>query len=334
MRRSSRSLNGMLAILAAGLFAVVGCSPETVTATRTIIPAADEPMFQTGTDESLFTENFESFSNLTALLTYNSALSRYTYNGQQYLNFPSPSGAHTGANAFRNTYPVQSTYLDVGGFINAERVPGAPTTRPQFMVIEFWLRTSPGYPWRRQGASDQQGAGEKTLVWNASNTSVEPRFVLEPGLAPCCKGQWWGGKYDAAFPTSGSGVGIVMALDGSSVSGGAMWYFQNMNAATRSPVGYMNDGNWHLWKIKLTPSTVQTGSSGDGAIEMWVDGVKVLEYIGTDPSRPEYSKVLVPTTVAAAFDSFGMGGPFNGGPSPAQGPQWKDYDDVRIWYRP
>jgi len=96
-------------------------------------------------------------------------------------------------------------------------------------------------------------------------------------------------------------------------------------------VGYMNDGNWHHWTIKLTPGTFQNSTGGNGSIEMWVDGAKVLEYIGSDASRPEYNQVLIPRgQIVTLVD---VGGPFNGGPSPAQGAQWKDYDDLRIWFR-
>jgi hypothetical protein len=57
-----------------------------------------------------------------------------------------------------------------------------------------------------------------------------------------------------------------------------------------------------------------------------------MEYIGSDPSRPEYNQVLVP--LGSSVQNLQVGGPFNGAPSPAQGDQWKDYDDIRIWARP
>jgi hypothetical protein len=194
----------------------------------------------------------------------------------------------------------------------------------QFTVLEGWIKTKPGYPWRRLLATDQQGAGEKTLIWN-QGLSVSPRFVLGGGLKP--SGNFWNGMYDNAFPPSG--LGLVLSVDGTS---GTSWYFQNKGGAQRDPATYLNDGNYHLWRIKLTPGTFQTSTGGNGAIEMWVDGVKVLEYIGGDASRPEYNQVIVPL-LSPVIQSLTLGGPFNGGPSPAQGDQWKDYDEFRIWVR-
>ena len=81
--------SGLVTAVAAGT-ANINATSQGVTGAATLFvtapsppPATGEPMFQTGTDVSLFTENFESFSNLTALLTYNSSLARYTSYGQQ-----------------------------------------------------------------------------------------------------------------------------------------------------------------------------------------------------------------------------------------------------------
>ena len=291
-----------------------------------ITPAADEPVFE-ASDRSLYDEGFEGFASLSAVHAMDFARGCYVYSNPSMQQFPAPAPAHGGAKAFRINYPVSSTYHDQDTVLECPGLQDAPAG--QFTVVEAWIRTKAGYPWRRDQAGDQQGAGEKTIIWNQGSSSV-PRFVLGGGYQP--SGTWWNGKYDAAYPSSG--VGLVLSVDGPMVGGtGTFWYFQNMNGAARDPIGYLNDGNYHLWKLKLTPGTTQTGTSGNGAIEMWVDGMKVIEYIGSDPSRPEYNKVLVPR-VNAVVQSLDIGGPFNGGPSSAQGAQWKDYDDLRVWVRP
>jgi hypothetical protein len=277
---------------------------------------------------ALLSEGFESFASKTALLTYDWTLQRYVYTGAENMEFPSPGGAHSGSKAMRIDYPVSVSYMDQDAVLEGNVLGGGVPA--QFAVVEFWMRTKPGYPWRRMGAADQQGAGEKTIIWNAGASTV-PRFVLGGGgLMP--SGTWWGGKYNAAWPRSGQGV--VLSADGDVGGTGTFWYFQNLNGTTRDPTTYMNDGNWHLWKFKLTPGTFQTLTGGNGAIELWVDGVKIIEYIGSDPTRPEYNQVLVPLMSMNMIQNVQIGGPFNGGPSPAQGPQWKDYDDIRIWMRP
>jgi hypothetical protein len=320
--------------VSAGTTSITGTSEgvtgsASLTVTSPPPPGAGEPMLQS-TDFVLYSEDFEKYANLTALLTYDWNLQEYSYSGQENMTFPSPLGGHASAKSFRITYPVSPTYQDQDAIIVANGFPMPSSNTAQFSVIEAWIRTNAGYPCRRQNASDQNGAGEKTLIWNQSASST-PRFVLGCGDPPCCRGQYFGGQYDAAFPSAG---GFVLSLDGPVGGTGTAWYFQNMNAATRPVVGYYNDGNWHLLKMKLTPGTFQNSTGGDGSIEMWMDGVKIMEYIGSDPTRPEYRQVLVPTTVAGQWKNLSIGGPFNGGPSPAQGPQSKDYDDVKVWVRP
>ena len=287
----------------------------------------DEPTFEPGSDVALLNEGFEGFDDKAALLTYNWTLQRYVYAGGSNIEFPSSGGGHSSAKAIRINYPVSETYNDKEAVLEANVIGGS--TQGKFLVVEYWVRTKPGYPWRRAGAKDEAGAGEKTLIWNAGSGTV-PRFVMGGGLMPA--GTFWDGKYNHGWPASG--LGIVVSADGNVGGTGTFWYFQNMNGAARDPNGYMNDGNWHLWKVKLTPGTFQNRTGGDGAIEIWIDGVKVVEYIGSDPSRPEYNQVVVPLLRMNAMQNVQIGGPFNGGPSPAQGPQWKDYDDVWIWVRP
>ena len=285
-------------------------------------------MIQAG-DITLYTDGFEGFADKNALLTYDFNLDRYTYSGSENIGFPAPNGGHTGSKAVRINYPVSVTYQDQGALISAEAVQNIPSAPVQFMVVEGWVRTTPGYPCQRRNAADQQSAGEKTLIWNQGASST-PRFVLSCGDKP--SGTWYNHAYDGAFPSNGPG--FVLSVDGAVGATGSFWYFQNLNGVTRAPMTFYNDGNWHLLKVKLTPGTFQNSTGGNGSVEMWADGVKVMEYIGSDASRPEYNQVLVPTTVAGTFKNMVIGGPFNGGPSPAQGPMWKDYDDVKVWVRP
>jgi len=318
MRRTSMLHEFLL--VAAGLAVFGACGGSDVT--KPIPPGIDEPVFQSATDLDGVNERFESYLSKTALLTYSSTLDRWLYSDPGNIEFPSSGGGHTSSNAFRINYAASSTYNDEGGVLEA----GVHGGSAQYYVVEVWVRTKAGYPWRRMGASDQDGAGEKSLILNQGQSI--PRMVLGAGLMP--SGSPWGGKYSNQWPASD--IGFVFSFDGPGVGGtGTFWYVQNMNGATRDPVGYMNDGNWHHWTIKLTPGTFQNSTGGNGSIEMWVDGAKVLEYIGSDPSRPEYNQVLVPT--GQIIKSVDIGGPFNGGPSPSQGAQWKDYDDLRIWFR-
>jgi hypothetical protein len=316
MRRTSMLHD--LVLVAAGLAMFGACGGSEVT--RPIPPGIDEPVFQSATDRDVLNEHFEGFANKAALFTYDWTLQRYLYSSPENQEFPSSGGGHSSSKALRINYAASSTYDDAGAVLEGSVLGGSAS----YYVVELWVRTKAGYPWRRNGASDQDGAGEKSLILNQGESI--PRMVLGAGMMP--GGNPWGGKYSGQWPSSD--IGLVMSLDGPGVGGtGTFWYVQNMNGATRDPVVYMNDGNWHHWTIKLTPGTFQNSTGGNGSLEMWVDGAKVLEYIGSDASRPEYNQVLIP--LGQIVKLIDIGGPFNGAPSPAQGDQWKDYDDVRIW---
>jgi len=319
--------SGLVTAMSAGTATISAMSEgKTGTATLTVSappppppPGQGEPVYQPGVNTVIFGDTFEALTDKTALLTYDWTLERWLYNNPGNIEFPSPSGGHNSAKAVRIDYPVSSSYNDQGAVLEGNVNGGAAP----YYVVEVWVRTKTGYPWRRIGGG-QDGAGEKSLILNQGQSI--PRMVLGAGLMP--SGSPWGGKYNGQWPSSN--IGFVFSFDGPGVGGtGTFWYVQNMNGATRDPVGYMNDGNWHHWTIKLTPGTFQNSTGGNGSIEMWVDGAKVLEYIGSDATRPEYNQVLVP--LGQVVKLLDVGGPFNGGPSSTQGAQWKDYDDLRIW---
>lgn len=287
--------------------------------------SSSKPVYDGGIlDTMVLSDNFEGFADKTALLTYDFGLGRWLTNNDTRIEFPSSGGASSGTKALRLLYPNNAVYTDAD--VVLEGGLGPPSSNvPQYGVARFNLKTKSGYPWYRSGAADQDGAGEKTFIINQGDPV---RFVLGCGRAPS-GGPYWGGLYDSQFPDPG----IVYSFDGSGVAAGTMWYFQNMNKATRSPGSYMNNGSYHEWVIKFTPGTFQNSTGGDGSLEMWVDDTKVLEYIGSDNTRPEYQQVLIPRSATALFNLLDIGGPFNGAPSPAQGDQWKDYDDVSVWLR-
>ena len=314
-----------------GLKPATVVSPTGMSITSTVgIPAAGvstglEPFYTAGSDILIHQETWESYN------TNADVLAAYPANsGTQYLQFPSPlSPAHGGTKCMRMNMPVQNTYLDES--LVLEKSYSLPATG-QFCVAEWWHRTIPGYAWRRINAPDQNSAGQKDMF--LISNSNHKRYGIEPGLAP--SGTFWGGQYDAAFNAAAgsSGVAIVTAIDGSDVGGaGAFWYFQNMGPSIQC-VGYLNDGNWHHWKIKYTCSSFVTSTTGDGKIEMWVDGTQVLKYDGTDSSRPEYQQVLVGTSPQQIMTTVQFPCNINGGPSPAQGALWRDYDDMMWWVRP
>lgn len=277
-----------------------------------------EPTFNAGIDTMLLSDGFESFANKTALLTYDFGVQRWLTGDGSNIQFPSPDGGHAGTKAMRINYPAQASYNDQGDVLEGG-ILNTLASKPQYGVCQIWVKTKAGYPWRRL-----DGAGEKSIILNQG---APIRFVLGGGGYP--GGSPWGDAYLSAFPDPG----FVLSFDSSGVAAGTLWYVQNMNKTLMAPLVNANDGNWHRWTIKYTPGTVQTSTTGDGKIEMWIDGIQVMKYDGADGARAEHNQVLVPLNENDMLQIVDVGGPFNGGPSTSQGDQWKDYDDLAIWVR-
>ena len=78
-------------------------------------------------------------------------------------------------------------------------------------------------------------------------------------------------------------------------------YKQNMGYDRWRAADEISDQGWHRITVRLTKSPAGTvppastvGAGPEGRIEVWADGVKVVEYLGDDPARPEYGKVWMP----------------------------------------
>jgi len=129
-------------------------------------------------------------------------------------------------------------------------------------------------------------------------------------------------------------VGFVWYHDDTSAPNGIGTIFsQNLNYGTGT--GKWNrtmnsDGNWHRVTARLTKGPSQYYAS----LEMWVDGVKIMEYLGNDPSRCEYGHVpWGPTNPGSQriVNLIDFGGPsaFNW---PSGTPGNLDYTGMRLWY--
>ena len=113
---------------------------------------------------------------------------------------------------------------------------------------------------------------------------------------------------------------------GSSLKG-TIEYPQHLAIGTKDPTS-LGDAAWH--RITVRTRKQSAIDAGDGIIQMWVDGVLVMNYDGTDATSLAYHKVYI-MTVAGQYSPFDLAGVFNAGSPQAQS-RW--YDNVRFWYRP
>ncbi len=296
----------LLAILPAFASA---CSTGSTEAGSRLPPAgADEPIFSGAAGQlSIFYDGFEAYSSATQLKTWESVFPRrWLEDGAGGLSLQT-AGAQTGTKSARFTYPASTSQQDQ--LIGAYPDRATENEDPRVVVLSFWLKTNAGHPW--YGSNGQNA--HKIFVLNAGGGQTD-RVLLQfarDGIAPAalaaCNQAMWG----VGTPT----WSIAGAL-----------FKQNINYPAWGIRTHANDGQWHRYTTRFTKSTSRpTANLGNGRIEMWADGVKVLEYLGDDPSRCEYGMVNVPTSQFVGDFHF----PSVDGAAGVLA--WLEYDEIRIW---
>jgi hypothetical protein len=103
-------------------------------------------------------------------------------------------------------------------------------------------------------------------------------------------------------------------------------YRQYLALGSKDPAS-LGDGQWHRITFRyLKESAID---AGDGIVQVWIDGVQIMDYDGTDIDNPAYGRVYTRTTPMfrpLQYQSVIVRG------APQVQSRW--YDDVKIWYRP
>jgi hypothetical protein len=265
-----------------------------------------EPVFAAAQNKELFYDGFEGFTSSAQLATYQSVYpDRYATAGTG-INLTS-SGAVAGQKAVRFTYPASSNQGN-----ELLEVLSTADNDPAAVVVTFWLRSQPNYTW--WSGSGVGGQAHKIFIANISGAPDGNRILLEfdrSGIEPT--------ELNACFP------GLEF-LPTPTWSIGPALYKQNLALGSWSVLTNANDGQWHRYTTRFQKATVRPSTAqGNGRIEMWVDGLKIMEYIGDDPSRCEYGLVSVPTVRLVPNLHFpSVNGAVNA-------TQWLEFDDMRIW---
>jgi uncharacterized protein YjdB len=104
-------------------------------------------------------------------------------------------------------------------------------------------------------------------------------------------------------------------------------YQQNMGYSVWKMNNVINDGSWHRYTSRFTR---ELSGAGTGRIEVWADGIKIIEYIGDNPSRCEYQKVFTVGPGQELIDGFQFP-TTTSGQFTWDGGAVLEYDAVRIW---
>jgi hypothetical protein len=316
------SASGMVRGIQAGS-ATVRARSEGITAWATVTvtapstqpppgPGPGEPVFVAGTSVELFTEDFEVYRDRSDLITYQSHYpKRYLYRSESQIELRTTE-AFAGRQSVRFHWPASETYNDSYVLLEVQHVPG--TTVP-VVVYQVMVKFKPGFPYKRR-AEDRNGAGYKMFIHNLGDAGWERVVVGGGSVLP----QFFP-EYEAGWPDR---IAVNFSI-------GSLYYQTNLNGKLIDGDGYLNDGRWHRFTVRLTASTYRTESTGNGRLEAWIDGTKIIEYLGDVAGRPEYGKVTTPTSAQGLFESFQFPTIFNGAPGPTQGDQWVEFDSWRVW---
>ena len=315
--RSSGRVVGLAAgsaIVHATSEGIIGSKTVTVTAapTNPPPPAQGEPVFAPASNTTLFWEDFEVYRDQADLITWQSHYpSRYATRNPGQIELRT-TGAFAGQKSTRFHWPASETYQDADVLLEVTNVSGSAVP---VVVYQFMVKWKPGFPHKRR-AADRNGAGYKLFIHNIKGAGWERVLIGTSSVLP----QFFP-EYAAQWPDR---IAVLFGM-------GDLYYQTNMNGKITDGDGYLNDGNWHRFTVRLTGSTFRTGTTGNGRIEAWVDGIKIVEYLGDVAGRPEYGKVSTPRTVDGLFDSMQFPSVFNGSPGPEQGDQWVEFDNLRVW---
>ena len=289
-------------------------------------PGATEPVFNPAADVSLFYDDYEAYGS-TADLTSGPNAKYVSLIGKVAL-VRAPGGDYAGGAQFaRFNYSGGSGAEDNEIHTNQHRSPLLDTA--SVVILTYGYRNSGTFYNEKQFIiRDLTGANRFVLLGAAY-------FITPQSLQNC----WYSPVYP--YPplfayVQPRGQADSWSRDGLGSVGGPVPHFldgqigyptaQFMNAGTQ--VGPKNDGNWHRFTYRFTR---ERAGGGTGRLEGWFDGVKVMEYIGDDPSRCDYRQVWTwgATNTIWTNDMYWVGTTSGGGGLP--GPAIIDMDAVRLW---
>lgn len=276
----------------------------------------------TSVGTEVYDEDFESYANATALKAAYSTNESHGVielvgsGGQgdngQYFNaawddYPGPSDANV---VLARTYSLSGV--------------------TEYGLLLYFKVSPTGYIWTKSGANTHKFF----LIWRSGGSSG--RITLS------ADGQGASSFYDPNGQMDGSDIyptrwGITFAAaDGHSglaqhwngfswvSSAGKSYMRQHLNISTKGPYA-LRDGNWHKMTLRLKEES--SADAFDGIIQMWIDGVAVMDINGGDSGNPYGAYQRGATKRLSLFHHFQYPANINKG---AQQNQDLSFDNVRL----
>jgi len=306
------------------------CDGQTASASITVVnapppppPGADEPVFDPAAHNSLWFDDFSSYASL-AEMRQGAGAHPWSANNS-WAHWSLNNGGRNGSRYMRHNFQAGGEY-GTEMWANDDELQGQD---PNVVIMTMWIRNTGTY------------YTGKVTVFKVGDD--DGRWVLGQGSAgpsphPQITRTYWDADnwpYPALDPSEAQdpydGLGIEFNRDAVQCGAPQAWwgYKQNRNWGTLPSIEHWNDGEWHRFTISWTKSGGSGAcGNGKGRLEYWWDGVKVLEWLGDDPSRPEYGLVFV-----SGDGSRVIGKPHYYGPSSWDWPggAYLDIDEIRYF---
>ena len=309
-----------------------GAACQTSGATAPVAPpGVDEPVFDSTKNSSLYYDNWESYSAVTQLWNggglYSYIISTGTPGSTTLV-----TGGVDGANAV-DFYYDPSAYPILENWQVGTVAPNNTALGPDVIVLTWYYKSvGPQLYAGKFWATYSTGPGNQNRYMYEEQTYISGEYLNDATIAYSCFWNPNGSSKTGGAPAGTWGAGWYHDDITAPNTIGAL-FTQNINYGTGT--GQWNatkllDGQWHRYTTRFSKgANWQTLGVGYQRVEMWADGVKIMEYIGDDRTRCEYGHIWGMQPNTKMVNGFKIGGPESIPAAPRTNHVL--HDGMRIW---
>lgn len=267
------------------------------------------------TDSVVYVEDFERFGSTTQLKA--SFATRESFGT---INLDT-TVAFTGSKSYRIDWPFNGCLGGGDADVLIERGVRDPGSTARDWYVSYYARFVAGYEFTWTAGCARGNASKEMIFFrNGANTGGRITWVVEktfacPDIFGSLTGERWNFDIDrepnASKPTE---------------CGGFSSYRQHLAFPSKSPAS-LNDGAWHRITIRFRKESQI--DAGDGVLQVWVDGVLIMNYDGGDQASAAFGRVFTRTMTFGQPIQYQT--VINAG-APRVQSRW--YDDLTFWFRP
>ena len=271
----------------------------------------NEPIFQGGVDTSALYENFQAYTQVSDMDVANGGPYITLHQGDMILitNDGIDGQKSLECNYDNEADPILESNFSIG-------------TADHF-IASFWYKPSGNYHGKIW--ANMTLGGQHRYMLERTNSGGD--YLEDTANGLLC---WWnssGGSLSADVPDfPRDGVGWYHDDPGGPNGVGAL-FKQNKNFLLIDSDTMFSDGLWHRLTTRFRRGTNVAGGQD---IECWMDGIKIMEYLGSNGARCESGKIWGRTWSGSTTFTQQMGGPRS---IPQPDPGRNRRDAVRLWVK-